>query len=128
MALIIGEQPYGKCDVVPELFYVATWFIHVDYFPLIPTKSRLVLGRQGQNYQVVAIPFSFKSLFWAWSRTGLLIATIVSGIWAISEFSDRRMVGSSAAIATLVAVFCAILYAFAMIYPAAAHAQLCPGL
>jgi len=23
-------------DVVPELFYVATWFFHVDFLPLIP--------------------------------------------------------------------------------------------
>ncbi|HEY4330788.1 MAG TPA: hypothetical protein VGN88_13690 [Phycisphaerae bacterium] len=118
MYLQIGQRPYGKCDVVPELFYVATWFFHVNFFPLVPLGSRLILSRTGSTYQTVRIPFSFKSLFYAWVRTAFFGAMLAAAFWVIiTATDDRERRDTGLAIPIIVASFCAIVYAFVMIYP-----------
>jgi len=39
MVIVWGSRLYGKVDVVPGFFHVATRFGHVYYLPLIPTQS-----------------------------------------------------------------------------------------
>ena len=118
MAIVFGTRPYGKCDVVPELFYVATWFFHVDYMPLIPTGSRLILGQSGNQYQVVKIPLSFKSILLAWSRTAFYMATIGTAFWTVITFSDAREMRETGLLLPLtITLFCAAIFAFLMLYP-----------
>ena len=116
MAIIYGQRPYGKCDVVPELFYVATWFFHVDYLPLFPTGSNLVFGKVGDQYRVVKIPMSAKSVLLAWGRIGTFIAAVATIIAAISEYgSDHGSTQDALGFATL-ALLSVTAYAFLMIY------------
>jgi hypothetical protein len=116
MVIITGTRPYGTCDVVPELFYVATWFFHVNYVPLVPTQSNLVFGKQGDNYRVVRIPLSVKSIALAWIRTASFAGAIVCAILTLAALSDQWPQSDLLA-AIAGAVFSATCFAFFMIYP-----------
>ena len=116
MYIHIGSHPYGTCDVVPELFYVATWFGHFDYIPLIPLQTNLVLGKTGNQYHVVKLPLSVKSILLAWSRVGTFAGIVTLGILGLIEYGDHH----NAQDATLYwgsAALLGLLYAFLMIYP-----------
>ncbi|HVT80907.1 MAG TPA: hypothetical protein VHM90_09640 [Phycisphaerae bacterium] len=135
MYLHFGQKPYGKCDVVPELFYVSTWFFHVDYVPLIPLHSKLVLEQQGSSYSVVDIPFSFKSMLYAWARTALFAALAVLVVVTCVSYSEHERAADAVG-PGVGALVCGGLFALVMIYPRkrmpsyaracqlAAHAQL----
>ena len=115
MYIVTGTKPYGTCDVVPELFYVATWFFHINHVPLVPTGSNLVFGKVGDNYRVVKIPLSAKSILLTWSRVGSFVAMAITGVMAGSEYADHGPSQDAIALATL-ALFSATMYAFLMIY------------
>ncbi len=85
MVIIWGSRLMGKVDVVPGLFHVATQFGHLNYLPLIPMGTYLVLSQDGNGFRGMPIGFSFKSMLMAWVRTGLfLVAVIASIIGAIA--------------------------------------------
>ena len=114
--MVIGERPYGKCDVVPELFYVATWFTHINYLPLTPLETRLVLGQQGETYRVIAMRLSIKSIFWAWSRTVSGGVAIIAGISALGSWVASPHPDASG-VQALVTAISGMYFAFAMLYP-----------
>ena len=89
MVIITGEKPYGTCDVVPDLFYVATIFFHFDYIPLVPLRSMLITRKQGGTYYGVQIPMSFKSVLLAWGRMGTFFAGVILWIIALVQMNDR---------------------------------------
>ncbi len=117
MYLHFGQRPYGKCDVVPELFYVSTWFFHIDYIPLVPLGTRLILSQTAKTYHTVVIPFCLKSLLYAWARTALLAGMIAFGIMALMALTDSPLHDWNAQTTGLAAAFCGILFALLMIYP-----------
>ena len=118
MVIITGQKPYGKCDVVPGLFYVATLFFHFDYIPLIPLGTKLILSQKGKQYFAINLPFSFKSLALAWSRAGLLVASIVFGALTLIVLDQHQWALHEDAVSNLVlTLFCGVLCAFLMIYP-----------
>jgi len=119
MYIHFGQKPYGKCDVVPELFYVATWFFHFDYIPLVPMGTRLILGQSGNTYHVINIPFSLKSLAYAWLRLASFGAMVGCAIAALTMIDDAQRFGdwTSVEMSAISAAFFGILFAFLMIYP-----------
>lgn len=90
MYICWGTKPYGTCDNVPGLFHVATWFFHVNYLPLFPTASHIVLGKSGDQYHVIKIPLSVKSILLAWCRTALFLAGTVVTLLAVVALADPR--------------------------------------
>lgn len=73
--LIMGKRFFGRVDRVPGLFYVATSFVHLFWFPLVPLGTSLVLERSERAgtggstvYTVQKIGLSFKSLLLAYLR------------------------------------------------------------
>ena len=118
MAIVIGQRPFGKCDVVPELFYVVTWCYHVNYLPLIPMGSRIVLGQSGSTYHMAKAPFSIKSYFYAWARVILFITMIITSIVALIAATDRNPLSDfNFPVLLLCAIVSGGLYALVMIYP-----------
>jgi hypothetical protein len=109
---VFGTRPFGKCDVVPELFYVSTWFFHINFFPLIPMGTRLVLGRSGNSYRVVHIPLSFKSLLLAWITAASFFACLISWIITIVMMSDRHGEPAIPLVFSILATIVAGLLAF----------------
>jgi hypothetical protein len=89
MVIVWGSRLYGKVDVVPGFFHVATRFGHVYYLPLIPTQSFVVLGQQGDQFHGVPIPMSGKSILLAWLRAFLVVAFISATIATLVNLQDR---------------------------------------
>lgn len=86
--IVWGTRMMGKVDHVPGVGHVATKFFYLQYVPLIPVETYLVFREVGEQIHGVQIPFSPKSIFVAWLRTGCVLAAIgltVAGIIAISE-------------------------------------------
>jgi len=75
MLLFHGTRLYGKVDEVPGLFHVATVFFHVQFIPVLPRRSVLVLGDQyrASKQRAFAIPLNGKSILFAWIRVGLVL-------------------------------------------------------
>lgn len=90
--IVFGTRFFGKVDVVPNLFHVATNFFHIYYLPLIPTGSMLVLGQSGNHVNGVKIPLSGKSILMAWGRVACVIAMIFFGLGAIVIAGDQETV------------------------------------
>lgn len=89
MSGVAGTRNFGKVSVVPNLFYVATKFFHINFVPLIPLGSSVILANSERESRVngletrttflaKAIPFSWKSFLMAYVRLTLWVASIVS--------------------------------------------------
>jgi hypothetical protein len=118
MVIITGQKPYGKCDVVPGLFYVATWFFHFDYLPLVPMGTRLILNQTGDTYRFIKLPFSPRSLLYAWSRAAFLLAGIIAWICTIAALNDQHAGNENDWIMPLlIAIFVTLAFLFVMLYP-----------
>jgi len=85
MFVMFGTRSCGKVDRVPGFAYVVTHFFHINYLPLIPTKSWIVLEgtEDGDGFRGVDAGFSGKSILAGYIRTwaglGGLIATAIGG-------------------------------------------------
>jgi hypothetical protein len=101
---IYGSRLYGKVDKVPGLGHVATRFIHIDFVPLIPTGSFLVLAQAGKSFRGVPIPLSFKSIAVTWLRAASLVAGILGAIFTLVGVSDSRHGGGLPVPAVLLAI------------------------
>ena len=95
MIVFYGSQFYGKVDKVPMLGHVATSFFYVQFVPLIPLGSYLVL-ENGQGS--LSVGFSFKSLLVAWLRTALVIGACALGIAGIVALGERSALGLATAV------------------------------
>jgi hypothetical protein len=84
--VIAGTQRYGKVDQVPGLFHVATEFFHIDYLPLAPTRSYLILDGTDQG---IRIRMSGKSILFAWLRVALFLAGVIALVAAVHLFLPR---------------------------------------
>lgn len=90
MIVFYGTQFYGKVDRVPMLGHVATSFFYLQFVPLIPLGSYLVLdGGQGS----ISVGFSFKSLLVAWLRTAMVFGAFGLAVAAIIAVGDRSVAG-----------------------------------
>ena len=87
MVIWFGKRLYGKVDEVPGVFHVATQFFHLQFFPLIPLQSLIVLaGTDGERGVPTAM--SLKSVLMAWFRAFLLISMIGCVVWGIVEMAE----------------------------------------
>src|SRR4051812_41297249 len=100
MIVVWGEKLYGKVDHVPGLFYVSTKFFYLQYLPLIPLGSVLVLdGSEKDNaYRGAKIGLSGKSVLFAWLRTALIVGMIVLLFVGIAGLAEKRQSVEMAAV------------------------------
>lgn len=88
--VVYGTRLLGSTDRVEirgkSVFHVATKFFHINYLPLCPCGSYLVLDfLPGDRCAVVSIPLSCKSITLAWLR-GISWATVLfSTIFLIAD-------------------------------------------
>jgi hypothetical protein len=86
--LMLGDSMYGKVDQVPGLFHVATRFFHLQYVPLVPMGTYLILESGQTRNARFRIGLSIKSVLLAWLRAALWIAVIgcpFIGLVALAE-------------------------------------------
>jgi hypothetical protein len=106
MFVHFGELHYGKVDVVPDLCHVATRFFHLNFVPLVPLGSEIVVTgtSEGGGVQRLKTAWSLKSILMAWVRAGLylaLTAGVIGGVIVTAEYFEKRR-GSSATMLLLV--------------------------
>lgn len=85
MILIWGSNFYGKTDVVPGLFHVATRFGHLWYIPLIPMGSYLLIDED----RGVDIPLSGKSLLLTYVRAFALVLLVLASLSMFVGLTDQ---------------------------------------
>jgi hypothetical protein len=70
----VGTSLYGRVDQVRGLFYAATSFFHIAYFPLLPLRTYLIMDgtQEGDAFRGSPIQLSWKSIFFAYLRLGLI--------------------------------------------------------
>jgi hypothetical protein len=81
--------------------------------------TRLILGQTGKTYRFVNIPFSLKSLAYAWLRGASFGAMIGCAIAALTSIDNAQRFGDWANVEMwgICAAFFGILFAFLMIFP-----------
>jgi hypothetical protein len=77
---VFGTRLFGKVDTVPGVFHVATKCFHINFVPLIPVQTYVVISQDGRQFRGVPVSLSFKSFGMAWLR---LIAGLISIVGAI---------------------------------------------
>lgn len=81
-----GLRYYGVVDQAKGGAFVATRFVHLWYFPLLPIQS--MIGRDGEDpnqasWVGVPIALSIKSVLFAWARAVLAFWVIMSLMLAL---------------------------------------------
>lgn len=104
-----GTAFYGKSDIVPGLFYVATKFIHFYGIPLIPYGSALVYensqnianstsnAKAACNRLHINIPFNPYSLLFLITRIVLLIILVMD----LTSAGKHQLAAGAASAATV---------------------------
>jgi hypothetical protein len=109
MIFFFGLRLFGRVDEVPGRFYVATEFYHVQFLPVVPMQTYLVLRQDADGWEGVKIPLCRKSLAVAWLRAAALVLAGVAALWALAEAarSDSRWQTPAAVALVATAVFVA---------------------
>jgi hypothetical protein len=102
MFVIFGTRNYGKVDHVPGLFYVATSFFHINFIPLIPVTTYIVVDGSDR---CVRIPMCFKSVLTAWARLGLILGVILALVFGCFSFMEGLAAQDLGAIASALGLF-----------------------
>jgi len=117
MFFIFGQRNFGKCDRVPGVFYVVTQFFHINFLPLIPVSTYLVLegSESGGTFKGKKISMSFKSILIAWGRWALIIALLISAVVGFMTFVGGLGEGDLGLLAMgvlmgLTSVVCGVLF------------------
>jgi hypothetical protein len=79
MIVVWGTRLYGKVDKTPSGVHVATKFFYMQFIPLLPLGSVIVL----RGDRAVDAPFSFKSVLVAYLRTAGFVVGIFGGIFSL---------------------------------------------
>lgn len=90
MHIVWGTALYGKTDEVPQLCHVATRFGHVYHVPLVPLESYAVFSQDETGICGMALPLSYKSIFVAWLRTGIVFAAAAAFFLSAIQFVQHR--------------------------------------
>jgi hypothetical protein len=115
----VGTQLYGKVDQVPGLLHVGTQFFHLNFVPLVPMGSYVVLEGRPASDDTPGVPieWSRKSVFFGWLRaalwigaSALLVSAIVEAIRCLENKGDWLDVGGQALAAIVLFVLLPLTY------------------
>jgi hypothetical protein len=112
----VGTAAYGKCDVVPGIFHVATRFLHVYFIPCIPKQSNLYVRRGVSTFEV-PIRLSWKSVLLAWARTATLVAAVAEAFFLEYDFLERGIPLAALHTRLTLAIASALLFTILMLLP-----------
>ncbi len=129
MVYIFGTRTFGKVDRVPGLFFVTTKFFHINFLPLIPLGSFVVLegSNTGYTFRGRSVGLSLKSLAVAWGRWVLVIAGLICGFIGLISLAagargDAVLLLSGFGLCLIPVLFLGLFIA-TFIFNKASHAQ-----
>src|SRR5947209_3551118 len=91
---ISGERLFGKVDRVPGVCYVATMFAHINFLPLVPIRSYIVVEgtESSKEFRGRPIPLNLKSVFVAygdaWSGASAFVVGLLAGLMLTGAVPD----------------------------------------
>jgi hypothetical protein len=103
--IVFGTRMYGKVDQVPGLFHLATEFFHINFVPLGPTRSFLMLD--GPGNQGIRVGLSGKSILFAYLRAFFVVVCAVALLGGLTDGARQQ---GGALIALSVAIGCVPLF------------------
>jgi hypothetical protein len=105
-----GQHLFGQVDRVPGVFYVSTMFWHVNFLPLVPLRSHVVLEgtEKDEGFQGVRIPLNLKSVLTGYLRgifaAAALLVTGAGAGAATSYYVGVQGIGTVVVMAVIVAL------------------------
>jgi hypothetical protein len=81
--MLHGTEMYGEVDVIPGLFHVSTEFYHVNFIPVWPVRSYIVL--HGPSNHRLRVGLSRKSIAFAYLRVLCIGLALVGLAWGLGE-------------------------------------------
>jgi len=111
---VFGTRLFGQVDRVAGLFCVRTRFFHINFLPLIPLGSYLILEEKGGsgNRGIALKKLRWNSVLLAWVRTPLWLAcAIASVIGLVTGFGIEHDWHAAAPALALAALTGAAFYA-----------------
>ncbi|KAL3933540.1 MAG: hypothetical protein SGBAC_010356 [Bacillariaceae sp.] len=88
--IVFGTRLFGLTDRVPGLFYVATKFFHINFVPLCPLSTYLVIEAKGLGPRGINVPMSSDSLIVAWVRAFAWIVAFASTLMTVAYFPSSE--------------------------------------
>jgi hypothetical protein len=81
--IIFGVRLFGKAEIVPGVFFIATRFFHICFIPLIPMQSFVIFQDSAQDGAGLALTaLHWGSISMAWLRQLLLVGAALLGLMA----------------------------------------------
>lgn len=121
--IVFGVRLFGKSEVVPGVFFIATRFFHICFIPLIPMQS-FVIADDGEAASLPALHWG--SISMAWLRGLLLVGAVVLGVMGADKLEAHAAPGQ-ARVMFLLALGCVAGF-FGSYRLARANAQSLDGL
>ena len=112
--LVFGTRLFGKVEVVPGVCHVATRFFHLNFVPLLPTSSWVVLDgtqRSGlmssswKGFELSGLRWS--SVLMGWLRLGL---AVVLAAFLFMGLADLRLAPEKGGLLLLLAAGCGVAF------------------
>src|SRR5262249_14421905 len=103
--IFVGTRLYGKVDQVPGLFHLATEFFHIQFVPIGPSRSYVVL--EGSGNRGIRVRLSGKSILFAYLRAFILVVCLCAVLVGFNDEVRRR---SGTVVALSIAAACMPLF------------------
>jgi uncharacterized membrane protein (GlpM family) len=105
MIFFFGTRNYGKVDHVPGLFYLSTQFFYLQFVPLVPTGTHLIIdgSEQGNGFRGIKLGLSGKSVFFAYLRALCMVGGIAAIIVGFISVAQHEMLPGIVLIASGIA-------------------------
>lgn len=89
--IVFGKRNFGTTHEVPGVFHVKTNFFHINFFPLCPIASYIILDRAitGRGRLGVEIPLNEKSMRIAFGLGVSMVAILISIISLVVVSIDQ---------------------------------------
>lgn len=89
MIVIYGQKSYGKVDRVPGVCYVLTTFAHLNFIPLFPLRSYIVIEgtESGGEFRGKEISTCLRSAVAGYVRVWFGALAVIAGVFAGVELN-----------------------------------------
>jgi hypothetical protein len=84
--IVFGVRLFGKAEIVPGVFFIATRFFHICFIPLIPMQSFVILA-DGEGAALPGLYWGSVSM--AWLRGLLLAGAVVLAVMAWNKLEAQ---------------------------------------